>query len=189
VSRPLRGVLVGLAPEQFEIGGVTQVAPWPAPSPSSDCGRGVGFRRFSLAGGAAFCIALVAACTGSSDEQRVRAVISAAEQATESRDTSDAMALVADDYSDSQGFDKEQLRNFLRAYFLTHPKIELFMRVGTIEFPAVDLARIRVEMTMLGTRGVEERSESIAGENETLRVELQLRDSEWRVTRVDRVAK
>jgi hypothetical protein len=99
------------------------------------------------------------------------------------------MALVADDYSDSQGFDKEQLRNFLRAYFLTHPKIELFMRVGTIEFPAVDLARIRVEMTMLGTRGVEERSESIAGENETLRVELQLRDSEWRVTRVDRVAK
>jgi hypothetical protein len=111
-----------------------------------------------------------------------------AEQAAEARDTSDAMALVADDYSDGQGFDKEQLRNFLRAYFLTHPKIELFVRIGAVEFPGRDLARVRVEVTMVGTRGAEERSESIAGENEALRVELQLRDSEWKVTRVDRVA-
>lgn len=150
-------------------------------------GRRGGFRRLSLAG-CAICAALIAACTNGSDEQRVRAVISAAEQAAEARDTSDAMALVADDYSDAQGFDKEQLRNFLRAYFLTHPRIELFVRVGTIEFPALDLAHVRVEMTLVGTRGVEERSESIAGEHEALRVELQLRDSEWRVTRVDRIA-
>jgi hypothetical protein len=154
----------------------------------SGFGRKGGFRKFSLAG-CAICVALVATCTSSSDEQRVRAVIFAAEQAAEARDTSDAMTLVADDYFDGQGFDKEQLRNFLRAYFLTHPKIELFVRVGAIEFPAHDLARVRVEMTMVGTRGVEERSESIAGENEALRAELQLLDSEWRVTRVDRVAR
>jgi hypothetical protein len=73
------------------------------------------------------------------------------------------MKLVADDYSDAQGFDKEQLRSFLRGYFLTHPRIEIFVRVGAMEFPAQDLARVRVEVTMVGTRGVEERSESIAG--------------------------
>lgn len=148
--------------------------------------RGDGVCRPSLAV-CAVCFALITACTGTSDEQRIRALVSAAEQAAEARDTSDAMSLVAEDYSDGQGFDKEQLQNFLRAYFLTHPKIELFVRTGEVELPAQDLARVRVEVTMVGTRGAQEQSESLAGESEALRVELQLRDSEWRVTRVDRV--
>lgn len=132
-------------------------------------------------------IAFITACGGTTDEQRIRAVITAAEEAAEARDTSDVLKQVVDDYSDGQGFGKEQLRDFLRAYFLTHPKIELLVNVGEIEFPARDLARVQVQVTMLGTRGAGGERERLTGDAQALRIELQLRDSEWRVTRVDRV--
>jgi hypothetical protein len=56
--------------------------------------------------------------------------------AAEARDASDVLDLVADDYEDAQGFDRAQLRNFLRGYFLAHPKIELLVNIESLEFPA-----------------------------------------------------
>jgi len=120
---------------------------------------------------------LLGACgTNSSDESRVRELIDAVEEAAESRDASDVLEHVAADYSDAQGFDKTQLQNFLRGYFLANPKIELLVGVDEIEFPVAGLGRARVDLTSLP-----------AGNRVTLQVEFRELDGQWRVARADRV--
>jgi len=134
-------------------------------------------------------VLLVAACSSSSDEEQVRAVIDAAEVAAESRDTSEVMDLVADDYRDAQGLDKSQLTQYLRGYFLVRPKIEIVTRIGAIEFETANRAKVQVDIAMGGTQLRVGESSSLTGELEALNVELQRRDSKWVVTRVDRVRK
>ncbi len=130
---------------------------------------------------------LLGACAPqSSDEERVRALLDAAESAAEARDTGDVMALVADDYADARGFDKQQLRDFLRGYFLLHPKIELLVNVEELTLPVAGLARARVDVAMIGTRAADHALPSAAGDVETLDLEFRLQDDEWRLTRADR---
>ena len=93
---------------------------------------------------------VVSACSSGSDEDQVRAVIAAAEEAAEARDTSQLMDLVADDYADGRNFDKAQLTQYLRGYFLLHPKIEIVTRIGEIEFETANRARVPVEVAMVG---------------------------------------
>ena len=127
--------------------------------------------------------ALLAACAAkSSDEQKVRALVTSVEAAAEARDTSDVLALVAADYSDNQGLDKSQLQNFLRGYFLSHPKIELLVNVESLEFPVDGLARAHIGVASVSL-------DQIGGDSVTLDVELRRQDGDWRVTRADRVAR
>jgi len=134
----------------------------------------------------AACSLAIVGCSDSSDEEQVRAVIAAGEAAAESRDASDAMKLVADDYKDDQGNDKQQLTQFLRGYLLMHPKIELLVNVGEIEFETPTRARVRLDVAMVGTQGSGAQN-SLTGDYDSLQVELRKRDSEWLVSRVERV--
>jgi hypothetical protein len=112
----------------------------------------------------------------SSDESQVRELIEAVEVAAEQRDASDVMEHVAAEYSDSNGFDKTQLRNFLRGYFLANPKIELLVGIDQLEFPVDGLGKARVDITSIPV-----------GDRVTLQVEFRREDGDWRVTRADRV--
>jgi hypothetical protein len=136
------------------------------------------------------CVVVTFALAGcgakSSVEDEVRELITSAEVAAEARDVSDVMTLIADDYADAQGFDKTQLTNFLRGYFLMHPKIELVVDIGAVELPADGLARTRVTIAMVGTQGTASAS-SATGDLETVQLELQRKGDEWRVTRADRI--
>lgn len=122
-------------------------------------------------------VILLSACgPRSSDEEQVRAAIDAAEVAAESRDSSDVLEHVAADYSDSNGFDRAQLQKFLRAYFLANPRIELLVRIESLEFPVAGLARARIAVNALPS-----------GDSATLDVEFRRQDGEWRVARADPV--
>jgi hypothetical protein len=124
---------------------------------------------------------LLAACGAkSSDEQQVRAVIDAVETAAEARDASDVLEHVADNYADSRGFDKTQLRNFLRGYFLAHPKLELLVNVESLEFPVDGLAQAVVSIATV---------ELTDPDMQRLKVEFRRRDSGWQVVRADRVVR
>ena len=85
-------------------------------------------------------ISLGACGSRSSDDDKVRALFADAETAAEERDASDVLEFVADDYEDGNGFDKSQLRDFLRGYFLANPKVELLVKVDDLHFPADGLA-------------------------------------------------
>ena len=128
------------------------------------------------------CVAVffLSACGArSSDDEQVRALIVAAEDAAEARDTSDVLDLLASDYSDSQGHDRAQMQNFLRGYFLANPKIEVRANVQDLEFPVDGLGRARVDIAVLP-----------AGDSVSLQVEFRResgKDGPWRVSRADRI--
>jgi hypothetical protein len=113
----------------------------------------------------------------SSDEERVRELFSRAEEAAEARDSSDLLALVADEYSDAQGLDKASLGNFLRGWLLAHPKVELTLVVESLEFPVDGLAQANLTVGNLTTSDVD---------LERLKVELRRDGEDWRVVRADR---
>ena len=120
---------------------------------------------------------LLCACGArSNDEERVRALIASAEKAAEARDTSDVLDVVAADYTDSQGFDRAQLRNFLRVYFLANPSIEVLADIQDVQFPVDGLASARIEVTVLP-----------AGDRATLQVEFRRQGDRWLVARADRL--
>lgn len=123
---------------------------------------------------------LVACAERSSDEQLVRELIASAEKAAEARDTSDVLALVADDYEDALGRDRTRLRGALAAFFAMHPKLELLVDIESIEFPAEGLAQARVNVRGLDT------SRFDFGEAVAFDVELRRAGGEWRVRRADR---
>ena len=122
-------------------------------------------------------ILLTACGAHSSDEQKLHALIDAVETAAEARDSSDVLEHVADDYRDSRGLDKTQLRNFLRGYFLANPRIELLVSVDDLEIPVPGLARARVTVTSV-----------LAGDREVLQVEFRQQGGAWRVARADRAS-
>ena len=90
------------------------------------------------------------------------------------------LAFVADDYEDASGYDKSQLQNFLRGYFLAHPKVELLVNVESLEFPADGLAQAEISVTRV--------SLSDPDSTQRLKVEFRRRGGDWRVQRADRVA-
>ena len=120
---------------------------------------------------------LLAACGArSSDEQQVRETLAAMEVAAEARDASDVLEHVADGYQDAQGYDKAQLTHFLRGYFLAHPKVELHLDIGLLEFPADGLAQVEIAVTNL-----------VPGDahHERFRVELVRDGDTWLLRRAD----
>jgi hypothetical protein len=123
---------------------------------------------------------LLAACAAkTSDEQQVRALIDEVETAAEARDASDVLEYVAADFVGTGALDKTQLRDFLRGYFLAHPKLELAVSIESLEFPVDGLAQ-----GVIGVTTVE-----LTDPNRTrLKVEFRRSQSGWQVARADRVS-
>jgi hypothetical protein len=110
----------------------------------------------------------------SSDDEQVRALIAAVEEAAEARDSSDVLEHVSESYTDERG-DKAQLRHTLRGYFLAYPKIELLVDIESLEFPVPGLAQAVIEITSLP-----------AGDHLRLDVEFRKQDGKWLAVRADR---
>ena len=121
---------------------------------------------------------LVACGAKTSDEEQVRALISAVETAAEDRDTSDVLTHVADNYVDSAGFDRMQLKNFLIGYFLAHPKVELLVTIDSLEFPVDGLAQAVVTVATVELTDPDVRR---------LKVEFRRMENGWKVVRTGRV--
>jgi len=125
-------------------------------------------------------ISLSACGARSSDEAQVRELFASAEAAAEDRDASDVLALVADDYEDANGFDRAQLRDFLRGYFLANPRLELLVNVDSLEFPADGIAQAGLTVTRVSLSDPQQLH---------LEVELRRTSAGWRVKRADRAGR
>jgi hypothetical protein len=122
----------------------------------------------------------LAACGATSDEQQVRALIDEVEIAAEARDTSDVLEHVSDDFADSGGLDKTQLQDFLRGYFLAHPRLELVVNIESLEFPVDGLAQAVVSVTTV---------ELTDPDLQRLKVEFRRSGSTWQVARAERLGR
>ncbi len=133
---------------------------------------------------AALLLALLASACGSREtpESQVRAVVARGEEAAEARDLSGLMDLVSPKYQDGQGAGREDLKQYLRGYLVTHQSIHLVVKVDSVEFPYKDMAKVSVTLGTLG-RDAAASTFDLAGDVYDVDLELQLDDGDWRVTR------
>jgi len=96
----------------------------------------------------------LAACADpASPEQQVRAVIESMETAVEARDVGDLMEHISANYRDAQGQDRAEASRYARGYFLANQSVHLLTRIETLEFPAPDEARVKLQVGMAGRAG------------------------------------
>ncbi len=147
-------------------------------------------RRFLHRPGLALALLLAAAGCGhpGTPEDAIRALVNEAETAAEARDASALRGLVADDYRDSRGRDASDFRNFLHAWLIAHPAVNLITRIDSIELEGTELARVRVTVGLLGREANADSGWDLAVDMERLDIRLALEDGDWRVIGAGRQA-
>jgi hypothetical protein len=112
-------------------------------------------------------------------EERVRAVIAAGERAAEARDLSALLEHLSPAFEDEHGGGRDELKQVLRGYFVTHPSVHLLTRVERIEFPYRDFARVELTVGSLGRESAAATGFELAADVNDVVLELQLEDDEW----------
>lgn len=116
-------------------------------------------------------------------EAQVRAVIAQGEAAAEARDMAALMELVAPAFRDEQGGGREELKQYLRGYIVTHQSIHLLTKVDSVELPYRDMAKVSLTVGTLGRDAAAASALDLAADVYDVQLELQLADGDWRVTR------
>ena len=130
-------------------------------------------------------VVLLAGCADeASPEQQVRAVIDAMERAAEARDVGDLMEHVSANYRDAQGQDRAEASRYARGYFIANQSIHLLTRIESLEFPAPDAARVKVQVGMAG-RGSNPGVADLSADLYDFDVALVFEDGEWKVSYAD----
>ena len=137
-----------------------------------------------IAGAGVWAAAMLGGCAQSgTPEAQVRAVIAAGEQAAEARDLSGLLEHVSAAFLDEHGGGRDELKQTLRGYFVTHQSIALLTRIESVEFPYRDLARVRVTVGTLGREAAGRTAFDLATDIKEIVLELALEDDEWKVVR------
>lgn len=130
-------------------------------------------------------LAVLTACSdGASPEQQVRAVIDSMEVAAEARDVGDLMQHLSDNYRDAQGQDRQQAALYARGYFISNQSVHLLTRVESLEFPAPDEARVKLQVGMAG-RGGETGQGGLSADLHDFDLVLVREGDEWKVSYAD----
>jgi hypothetical protein len=144
-------------------------------------------RRFflpAIVGTVLIPVAMLGAC-GKSDtpEAQVRGVVAAGEEAAEARDLAGLLEHVSPAFRDDRGGGPDELKQYLRGYFVTHQSVTLLTRIESVEFPYRDLARVRLTLGTFGREAAGATGFDLAADVHDVVLELQLEDDEWRVVR------
>lgn len=130
-------------------------------------------------------LALLAGCADEgSPEQQVRGVIGKMELAAEERDVGDLMEHVSASYRDAQGQDRTEVSRYVRGYFIANQSVHLLTRIESLEFPAPDEARVKLQVGMAGREG-EAGASSFTADVQNFEVALVREDGEWKVSYAD----
>ena len=95
---------------------------------------------------------LLASCSADrgTPEDQVRALLAAAEQAAEAKDLPALKDMIAGEYGDSQGNDREAVVAVVRYHFLRNDAVHLLTRIGDMEFTGPGRAEVSLLVAMAG---------------------------------------
>jgi hypothetical protein len=129
-------------------------------------------------------LAVLAGCSDdASPEQQVRAVIDSMEAAAEARDVGDLLEHVSTAYRSADGLDRAEAARYLRGYFVANQSIHLLTRIESLEFPAPDEARVKLQVGMAGRGG--QGAADLSADLYDFDVALVHEDGEWKVSYAD----
>ena len=96
---------------------------------------------------------LLASCGGppSAPEQEIREWVGVAQQAAESRARRQLMSLVSPGYTDARGYERDDIENLLRVYFLRQNNIQLLTSIDEIRLFGDTAAEVEITVGMAGT--------------------------------------
>ena len=107
------------------------------------------------AGAAAAVVAacLLAACGGTDEgpEAAIRAWVAQGEQAAEDKDRGRLMDMVAPEYADARGNNRDDIENMLRFYFLRQQEVALITRIDELNVFGDTAAEVTLQVGMAGT--------------------------------------
>jgi hypothetical protein len=129
-------------------------------------------------------LAVLAGCSeDASPEQQVRAVIDSMEVAAEARDVGDLMEHVSTAYRSADGLDRAEAGRNIRGYLVANQSIHLLTRIESLEFPAPDEARVKLQVGMAGRGG--QGTADLSADLYDFDVVLVREDGEWKVSYAD----
>lgn len=130
-------------------------------------------------------LALLTACSDrASPEQEVRAVIDSMELAAEERDVGDLLQHLSDNYRDAEGQDRKQAALNARGYFIANQSVHLLTRIESLEFPAADEARVKLQVGMAGRGGATGQAD-LSADLHDFDLVLVREGGEWKVSYAD----
>lgn len=102
---------------------------------------------------AVIAVCILAACGGADEgpEAAIRAWVATGQQAAESKDRGALMDMVAAEYADSRGNNRDDIENLLRFYFLRQQKVALITRIDELELFGETAAEVTLQVGMAGT--------------------------------------
>jgi hypothetical protein len=107
------------------------------------------------------------------------------EVAAEARDVGDLLEHLADNYRDAQGQDRQQAALYARGYFISNQSVHLLTRVESLEFPAPDEARVKLQVGMAGRGGETSSGGGLSADLHDFDLVLVREGSEWKVSYAD----
>jgi len=137
----------------------------------------------AMAGGALAVVMLGGCGEKGTPETQVRAVIAAGEAAAEARDLSGILEYVSPSVRDENGAGRDELKQYLRGYLVTHQSVHLLTRIESVEFPYRDFARVQLKVGTLGRETAGAAAFDLAADMKNVVLELQLEDDGWKVVR------
>lgn len=90
-------------------------------------------------------------------EEQLQQWVSAGAQAAESKERSDFLDLISPAYTDSRGFERDDIGNILGVYFLRQHSIKLLTKIDRIQLYGDTAAEIELTVGMAG------RNDSVLG--------------------------
>ena len=106
------------------------------------------------------------------------------EVAAEARDVGDLMEHISASYRDAQGQDRTEASRYARGYFIANQSVHLLTRVESLEFPAPDEARVKLQVGMAGRAGAPGQA-GLSADLYDFDLALVREDGEWKVSYAD----
>ena len=124
--------------------------------------------------------AAAAGCSASDPDAELRGLVAAAEAAAERHDAGFFRDILAANFRDARGNDRDAMLTLVRGHLLGHSEIEIISRVEAVELARDDAASVVVQAAFVGRRAGQTWLHGLDGQ--MYRIELELvQDGGWQV--------